>query len=342
MQINSQGNICHISPHSFTLSLLKKEMKITPFIVFGLLFIGCGSESTNNDLKTDNEEKTLAINNEAAYELMAKNCFACHSPEGSMDSRMGPPMIAIKKHYINDETTLEKFTADLVAFVNNPSEEDAKMPGAVKRFGLMPKMDFNDTDLKTIAKYLFENEIDEPAWFQKHYEEERKGMGNNQSQSTEAKGLKLALATKKVLGTNLMGAINTKGSAYAVDFCHIKANQLIDSMSNDLNAHIKRVTDKPRNPKAMANKVELAAITQFKADLKAGKELSGITTEYEDKTVGYYPITTNQMCIQCHGQRKTDINTETMAKLNEKYPNDKATGYGINELRGIWVVDMMK
>jgi hypothetical protein len=48
------------------------------------------------------------------------------------------------------------------------------------------------------------------------------------------------------------------------------------------------------------------------------------------------------MCLQCHGKPGTDISEATTAKLRQLYPNDKATGYGINELRGIWVVEMNK
>ena len=33
---------------------------------------------------------------------------------------------------------------------------------------------------------------------------------------------------------------------------------------------------------------------------------------------------------------------KTLAKINQLYPNDKATGYDVNQLRGIWVVEMTK
>ena len=94
---------------------------------------------------------------------------------------------------------------------------------------------------------LFENDIEEPEWFQKHQEEQqgekrtgqgKKGFGNKTELTLKEKGQKLALNTKKVLGKNLMTAINSKGSAYAVGFCNISANKLIDSMATELNAKI--------------------------------------------------------------------------------------------------------
>jgi hypothetical protein len=44
--------------------------------------------------------------------------------------------------------------------------------------------------------------------------------------------------------------------------------------------------------------------------------------------------------MQCHGSENDQITQETLAKINELYSNDKATGYNVGELRGIWVVEM--
>jgi hypothetical protein len=46
------------------------------------------------------------------------------------------------------------------------------------------------------------------------------------------------------------------------------------------------------------------------------------------------------MCLQCHDNPETDIVPEVSTKINELYPEDKATGYASNELRGIWVIEM--
>lgn len=49
---------------------------------------------------------------------------------------------------------------------------------------------------------------------------------------------------------------------------------------------------------------------------------------------------TNGMCLQCHGTIGQEVSSETFTKIKELYPKDRATGYGLNELRGIWVVEM--
>ncbi|MGB6037776.1 MAG: DUF3365 domain-containing protein, partial [Cryomorphaceae bacterium] len=65
-------------------------------------------------------------------------------------------------------------------------------------------------------------------------------------------------------------------------------------------------------------------------------------TDLGETMVGYYPITTNTMCLKCHGEPNTQVNQSTLAVLKALYPEDEATGYGENELRGIWVVQMNK
>ena len=155
-------------------------------------------------------------------------------------------------------------------------------------------------------------------------------------------GREIALNTKAVLGRNLMQAINSNGTEYAINFCSTKAISLTDSAGLSLNAKIKRVSDKTRNPNNSANKEELAYIEATKLALSQKKEPNPQLRTLGDKHIGYYPILTNQMCMQCHGKTKTEVLPKTLLKLESLYPNDQATGYGINELRGIWVVEMDK
>ena len=48
------------------------------------------------------------------------------------------------------------------------------------------------------------------------------------------------------------------------------------------------------------------------------------------------PIPLSQpLCLQCHGGDE-DIAPGTREAILAKYPQDKATGYQLNDLRGIW------
>jgi hypothetical protein len=113
-------------------------------------------------------------------------------------------------------------------------------------------------------------------------------------------------------------------------------------MAVALGAKIKRVSDQPRNPANRANDKELNYIVNAKAELTQGKAASPQLSDLGETMLGYYPITTNAMCLKCHGEPNTQVNQATLDVLNALYPEDMATGYGENELRGIWVVEMNK
>jgi len=46
-------------------------------------------------------------------------------------------------------------------------------------------------------------------------------------------------------------------------------------------------------------------------------------------------VPTEGVCLACHGQ---NISPEVQTKLNELYPDDKATGYSLGQVRGAIVV----
>ncbi|WCO02865.1 c-type heme family protein [Psychroserpens ponticola] len=316
--------------------------------------------SCNNEKKNTTLTSVKTLEGESAHpgkKLMETNCYVCHSPTASQDDRVGPPMIAIKKHYIDSNTSKDEFIKSMQAWIKNPKEDDAKMFGAVKRFGLMPKQSFPDETIQQIADYMFDNEIEQPIWFEDHFKgKKEKGKGNNkgkgmhkqQAQSSFEKlpygerGLTYALSTKAVLGKNLMGTIQKKGVIEALAFCNEQAYPLTDSMSVVHNANIKRVSDKPRNQNNQANSFEINKIETFKKQLKNKLEIEPIVAEIEEKVHVYYPIITNDMCLKCHGTPNQSVTNETLNKLQQLYPNDKALGYNINEIRGIWSVTFDK
>jgi len=155
-------------------------------------------------------------------------------------------------------------------------------------------------------------------------------------------GKDLTMQTKTALSDQLISAITERGADGAVEFCNIQAIPITDSMALVLDAKIKRVSDRPRNPFNMANKAELDYIKKWKDGNAIGEEQKPIVTEIDGKMVGYYPIVTNQMCLQCHGKPEKEINMATHKNIKKLYPTDLATGYGENEIRGIFVIEMNK
>jgi cytochrome c2 len=122
---------------------------------------------------------TIAEPEHPGKALMEQYCYACHNATTAEADRIGPPMIAIKKHYVGAETTKEEFTETMLDFLNDPTEAKAKMFGAVQRFGVMPKQVFPEDAIRQISDYVYDNEIEQPAWFEAHMKQQMgNGMGN--------------------------------------------------------------------------------------------------------------------------------------------------------------------
>ncbi len=340
-------------------------MKFLATLFFISLFTACNTNTRNEYLaiaeNTQNPE--LEIHQEhPGKKLMENNCYVCHNPKTSEESMMAPPMIAVKMHYISQDTSKEDFINAMVGWAKKPSEEKSKMPGAINKFGLMPYQFFPEETIKQIADYMFDNEIEEPAWFESHYNQmhgdrpgmkrkmgQGKGMGMGQKKGNsdgkltlKERGMQMTQTTKAELGKNLMGQIQKNGVIAALDFCNIQAMPITDSMATVHKAHIKRVSDKPRNPKNKANDSELLYLENFKKQVAAGSEVNPIIVEMGTETEFYYPIITNSMCLKCHGTPGKELETINLSKIKELYPADKAIGYTENQVRGIWSISFEK
>jgi cytochrome c553 len=314
---------------------MKKTATILLFISVFIGIISSCNQNSASDTTTGNKAEM-----EQGYALINTYCVSCHTPAGNADNRIAPPFIAIKKHYINNKTSYQEFETAIAAYINNPTKENSKMPGAVKRFGVMPKLELKAEDVSKIATYIYYTELESPEWFKKHYEQEHGSAQNTISDQSKLEiGQKMAMQTKGVLGKNLLNAIANLGPDGAVSFCNTRAISLTDSMATELHANIRRISDQPRNPQNRASDAYLSKIQSYKQQLSRGEDLKGDSVLSNGKSYYIYPIVTNAMCLKCHGDTKKDIAPKTLAKINVLYKMDEATGYTENQLRGIWVVD---
>lgn len=156
------------------------------------------------------------------------------------------------------------------------------------------------------------------------------------------KGQEIALDTKMALGKHLIGKMTNGGTLEALAHCNVKAIPVTDSMSTVLKAEVKRVSNKPRNVNNRANNEETEAINKFQTALDNSAMPPPIVMENQYQYRGYYPIITNQMCLNCHGKYGETLSEEVATKINDLYPYDQATGYDLNQVRGIFVVEWNK
>jgi len=137
----------------------------------------------------------------------------------------------------------------------------------------------------------------------------------------------------------LVKEIQTNGIVSAVNICSDTAQILTNDYGVGKGIYIKRVSFKNRNQNSIPDDYESKALKYFE-ELKSSGKLDE-TTEYIEieetngiKKIRYLkPIITQPLCLNCHGSTE-NINQEVKNVLNIRYPDDKATGYQINDLRG--------
>ena len=145
-----------------------------------------------------------------------------------------------------------------------------------------------------------------------------------------------------VLSQNLKSALEKGGIETAIAYCNIAAMPLVDSLSIDHNAIIKRTSQRLRNPDNNADESENSMLSRFEAQMMSGQVIKPVLEETKGEVTYYAPILTNNFCLQCHGipgQTLTEANNDLIKSF---YPQDSAIGYSEGELRGIWSIKFDK
>ena len=154
----------------------------------------------------------------------------------------------------------------------------------------------------------------------------------------------IALSAKKTLGKNLKQSLNRGGVENAVNFCNLNAMTLIDSLEKSFGVEIKRASLKARNQNDLPNTLEKELLEAYAYQWKDSIPLqTNVQALDENRYLFTKPIhIDNDLCLKCHGTMENGLSQETIDFIVLKYPNDKATGYQIGDLRGIWSITIPK
>ena len=154
------------------------------------------------------------------------------------------------------------------------------------------------------------------------------------------KGEKIATATQKELLKNVSAALEHGGPTYAIDFCNTRAMELTDSLSQEFNCTIERISLKNRNPGNYPDsETEMEQLKRYKNLHEQGKELMPATVTFNDIVEYYQPIIIGmETCLKCHGELGDNVNEETRQALERLYPKDRATNYQLHDFRGLWKI----
>lgn len=166
----------------------------------------------------------------------------------------------------------------------------------------------------------------------------------------EQKSLQFAQALMREvlpdMAISLEQQVAQNGAAAAVPFCNrfaglygkAKNEKWSAKAATELGAKsfkFSRISARYRNPKNAPNEVQARILDSWeKGTVKpAFYEESG-------KLYTMHPIKIAQpLCLSCHGNA-TDVDAKTAAEINRLYPQDKATGYKLGDLRGAFVTEM--
>ncbi|MFA0961791.1 DUF3365 domain-containing protein [Roseivirga sp. BDSF3-8] len=156
-------------------------------------------------------------------------------------------------------------------------------------------------------------------------------------------GREVSRISQQELIATLQLAIEAHGVPGAVTFCNVEALSLMDSLSTATKSRIRRVSQRYRNPKDEPNELEANLLDAYAYSVEQN-EAPGDNIQMLDNGKILYtkPILLGaELCLNCHGT-KSEISPETQSQINELYPQDKATGYQIGQLRGMWSIELDK
>ncbi len=107
---------------------------------------------------------------ESGSALYQNLCGICHVPTGQPTA--APPVFAVKNHVIRIYPKREDFVNYVVSWVAAPNAARALMPGAVRKFGVMPAMPYAADEVKQVAEFIYDSNVRLPSWYKEHYEAE--------------------------------------------------------------------------------------------------------------------------------------------------------------------------
>lgn len=155
----------------------------------------------------------------------------------------------------------------------------------------------------------------------------------------QAEARQVASAVPPKLLAVLQTEIARGGPAGAVEVCRDKAPAMARVASEESGWAIRRVSLRNRNPKAVPDAWERTALEDFDRRAAAGEppaqlERAEVVSDGSRRLQRYMrALPTQDLCTQCHGTPDR-ISPAVAAKLAQLYPQDRATGYQVGQIRG--------
>ncbi len=157
-------------------------------------------------------------------------------------------------------------------------------------------------------------------------------LAGGASEQDLTRGAELLRPFKQQLQSALREGLE-RGPAEAIAACRTKAPEIAASLSQG-GVRVGRASHRLRNPANAPPAWVEPLLDGYRADpsLRAGRAV-----RLDEHRRGYVePIFVQPLCLTCHGE---DLSEPISSRLAELYPEDRAVGYRVGDLRGVFWVE---
>jgi hypothetical protein len=143
------------------------------------------------------------------------------------------------------------------------------------------------------------------------------------------------------LKQELQSAMKAGGPVNAIAVCNVKAPMIGESVSKETGLRIARTSLKYRNADNRPDPWEQSVLERFDAGRAAGEDPAKmefyevVQTDAGERFRYMKAIPTAEVCLTCHG---AELAPEVAAELDALYPDDKARGFSVGDIRGAFTI----
>ena len=119
--------------------------------------------------------------------------------------------------------------------------------------------------------------------------------------------------------------------------CHSRAPEIASTLSND-GWTVARTSLRTRNKENAADQWESDTLVDFDSRFKQGEDAAGLVAVLSDDQAFRFmkAIPMDKVCLACHG---STIDPKVLRSIQIHYPNDSATGFSIEDIRGAFTLE---
>jgi hypothetical protein len=152
-----------------------------------------------------------------------------------------------------------------------------------------------------------------------------------------AQSRQLSIELQTALAAVLMPAMKNDGPLAAIAVCHEQAPEIAERISLPSDAQVSRTALRVRNSNNQPTPEQRSILEQMLVQLQQDPTVipESWQTQQDGSQQYMKAIVMQPQCLACHGH---SVKPDVLAAIQERYPNDQATGFKVGDLRGAFVV----